>query len=99
MQGFLYLDTNANTIVTSCDLLMEVCVCGFCQGQLFLVVSPNISVFAGEKSQDAGIQRTKLEVRNFEFDFSMEQLLVLVYDYKLPIQKLAYYCICRRGQI
>lgn len=83
MQGFLYLNTNVNSIVTSGDVLMEVCVHRFCQGQL-LVVLMNVFVFAGEKSQDAGIQRTKLEVRNFEFDFSVEQLLMFFYHYKLP---------------
>lgn len=82
MQGFLYL--NSNSIVTSGDLLMEVCVHGFCEGRLSLAVSLNVFVFAGEKSQDAGIQRTKLEVRNFEFAFSVEQLLMFFYHYKLP---------------
>ena len=84
MQGFLYLNTNANSIVTSGDLLMEVCVHRFCQGQLSLVLSLNVFVFAGEKSQDAGIQRTKLEVCNSEFDFSVEQLLTFFYHCKLP---------------
>lgn len=49
-----------------------------------LVVPLNISVFAGEKSQDAGIPRAKLKVCHFEFYLSVEQLLLLSCHYKLP---------------
>lgn len=42
---------------------------------------PNGFLFAGEESQDAGIQRTKLEVRRFHF--SVEQSILFIYHYKL----------------
>lgn len=70
-----------------------------------LVVALNIFVFAGEKSQDAGIQRTEPEVWDFKFDFSVEQFFMIFYNYKsfiLEICLLIYFlqiyskysCIC-----
>lgn len=50
---------------------------------LFSCASEHFFVFAGEKSQDAGIPRAKLEVCHFEFCLSVEQLLVLFCHYEL----------------
>lgn len=46
-----------------------------------LIVALNISVFAGEKSQDAGIQRTEPEVWDFKFDFSVERFFMVFYSF------------------
>lgn len=50
-----------------------------------MLVALNISVFAGEKTQDAGIQGTEPEVWDFKFDFSVEHFFMVFYNYKALI--------------
>lgn len=66
-----------------------------------LAVALNIFIFAGEKSQDARIQRPEPEVWDFKFDFSVEQFFMVFYNNKafiLEICLLIYFFLQSYGK-